>query len=195
MSNIEIIIEEAARDKILSMMGSEKRNDSGLRIQITSRGSQGYKHAMSFVDVVDLSEDDTTLEIEGIKVFLDPKTKDNITGAKVQFIDDLYGGGFKVENPNQPTWNDPVEQKVQELIDEKVNPSLAMHGGFVDLLEVKDTKVYLNFGGGCQGCGMINVTVKQGVEEILFAEMPQLTEVIDSTDHASGTNPYYTPGK
>jgi len=88
-----------------------------------------------------------------------------------------------------------VKAKVQKILDEMINPAVAGHGGFVELLDVKDNQVYLMLGGGCQGCGMVNVTLKQGIEVALKEEIPQIAGVIDQTDHAGGTNPYYQPSK
>jgi Fe/S biogenesis protein NfuA len=91
--------------------------------------------------------------------------------------------------------DEEIRQKVQTLIDNAINPAIAMHGGFVELLEVKDKVVYLAMGGGCQGCGMANVTLRHGIEALLRDEVPEIAEVVDATDHAAGTNPYYTPAK
>ena len=91
--------------------------------------------------------------------------------------------------------SDDLMTKVQELIDSTINPAVAGHGGFVQLVEVKENKVYLQMGGGCQGCGAADVTLKAGIERLIKEELPEIEEVLDSTDHASGTNPYYTPGK
>ena len=91
--------------------------------------------------------------------------------------------------------SDDLMTRVQELIDSTINPAVAGHGGFVQLVEVKDNKVYLQMGGGCQGCGAADVTLKAGIERLIKEELPEIEEVLDSTDHASGTNPYYTPDK
>lgn len=88
-----------------------------------------------------------------------------------------------------------VKAKVQKILDELINPAVAGHGGFVELLDVKDNLVYLLLGGGCQGCGMVNVTLKHGIEATLKEEIPQIAGVIDQTDHAGGTNPFYQPAK
>lgn len=90
---------------------------------------------------------------------------------------------------------DTIREKVQHLIDTAINPAIASHGGFVELLDVKDTVVYLAMGGGCQGCGMADVTLKQGITALIQDELPEVTEVLDATDHAAGENPYYTPSK
>ena len=88
-----------------------------------------------------------------------------------------------------------VREKVQQILDEMINPAIAGHGGWVDLLDVKDNNVYLRLGGGCQGCGMVNVTLKQGFEATLREEIPQIAGVVDQTDHQGGNNPYYQPAK
>lgn len=85
--------------------------------------------------------------------------------------------------------------KVQEVIDVMINPAVASHGGVIELIDVKDNKVYLRLGGGCQGCGMANVTLRQGIEGALQDKVPQVDEILDVTDHASGQNPYYAPSK
>ncbi len=99
------------------------------------------------------------------------------------------------EARKNPASANSMRVRIQELIDSKINPGVAGHGGVVTLLDVKDNVAYLKLGGGCQGCGMVDVTLKQGIERILKAEVPELQEVVDSTDHRSGTNPYYQPGK
>jgi Fe/S biogenesis protein NfuA len=91
--------------------------------------------------------------------------------------------------------SDDLKTKVQELIDSSINPAVAGHGGFVELLDVKDNTVYLQMGGGCQGCGAADITLKSGIERLIKEEIPEITEVLDATDHAAGSNPYYTPGK
>ena len=88
-----------------------------------------------------------------------------------------------------------LKTKVQDLIDNMINPAVAGHGGFVDLIDVKDGKVYLQMGGGCQGCGAADVTLKSGIERLIKEELPEVEEVLDTTDHASGTNPFYAPSK
>jgi Fe/S biogenesis protein NfuA len=88
-----------------------------------------------------------------------------------------------------------LRDRVQELIDTSINPAVAGHGGYIELLDVKDNTVYLRMGGGCQGCGAADVTLKAGIERMIFEEVPEVTEVLDVTDHGSGSNPYYAPSK
>lgn len=88
-----------------------------------------------------------------------------------------------------------LKERVQHLLDTSINPGVAGHGGFVRLMDVQDNVVYLQMGGGCQGCGMADVTLKAGIESLIKEEIPEVTEVLDTTDHAAGRNPYYTPSK
>ena len=88
-----------------------------------------------------------------------------------------------------------IKDKVQELLDASINPAVAGHGGHVQLIDVKESVVYVQMGGGCQGCGMADVTLKAGIERMIKEEIPEVTEILDTTDHASGQNPYYSPGK
>ena len=111
--------------------------------------------------------------------------------------------GLVLRNPNRPNplagkqldLSGELPERVQQLLDQSVNPSLASHGGFVELAGVEDTVVYLSMGGGCQGCGAADVTLKQGIERLIKEEIPEVEEVLDTTDHASGENPYYQPTK
>lgn len=86
---------------------------------------------------------------------------------------------------------DELRTRVQKVFDEQINPAVNMHGGYVSLVDVKDSKVYVEMGGGCQGCGAANMTLKAGIEAILIEEIPQITEVLDTTDHSVGDNPYF----
>ena len=88
-----------------------------------------------------------------------------------------------------------LKTRIQELIDTMINPAVAGHGGYVELIDVQDNRVYLQMGGGCQGCGAADVTLKSGIERLIKEEIPEVAEVLDTTDHAAGNNPYYTPGK
>ena len=91
--------------------------------------------------------------------------------------------------------SDDLRTKVQDVIDNMINPAVAGHGGFVELVDVQDKRVYLMMGGGCQGCGAADITLRSGIERLIKEEVPEIEEILDATDHASGSNPYYTPGK
>ncbi|MCP4039699.1 MAG: hypothetical protein GY944_11060 [bacterium] len=90
--------------------------------------------------------------------------------------------------------DEALRARVQEIIDSDINPSVAAHGGYISLLDVQNSRVFLHMGGGCQGCGMAAQTLKHGVEAALRRALPEIREVLDTTDHASGSNPYYESG-
>ena len=91
--------------------------------------------------------------------------------------------------------SDDLKAGVQGRIESTNNPAVAGHGGCVELIDVQENKVYLQLGGGCQGCGAADITLKAGIERLIKEELPEVEEVLDTTDHSSGSNPYYTPGK
>src|SRR5262249_10842326 len=88
-----------------------------------------------------------------------------------------------------------IRQRVQRVLDTEINPAVAAHGGVIGLIDVQDNIVYIQMGGGCQGCGMADVTLKQGIETAIRQAVPEVGDILDVTDHAAGRNPYYTPSK
>lgn len=141
-------------------------------------------------------EDDRVVELEGFRVLLDEESAQRMEGSTVEWIEGEAGTGFEVRNPNvrelgsaEPTG--ALADRVKQVLAERVNPAVASHGGSIQLVDVDGSDVYLELGGGCQGCGMARVTLKQGVERMLREAIPDLGQVIDITDHAAGSNPYY----
>jgi Fe/S biogenesis protein NfuA len=190
-----LTITDTARQQIVSIMEAQGRQGDGLRVGIAGRSSAGFRYTMNLVEEGQESPEDVVVDSGTFKVFVDPQSAPHLQGVTVDYIDDgLHGSGFKIDNPN-PVWTDPLALRVQELIDERINPGVAAHGGNVELLDIKDNTVYVRLGGGCQGCGMVDVTLRQGIEALIREEIPEIQQVVDTTDHASGQNPYYQPAK
>lgn len=185
-----LTVTEAARDRIQQVMASKNLEGHSLRVSIQGRGPTGWQYGMTFEAPEGRREEDTVLDAGGLSVLIDPETLKRAQGSKIDFAD----GGFQIENPN-PAWDDPRAQKIQELLDTQINPAVARHGGFVQLMDVQGDTAYVLLGGGCVGCGMVDVTLKQGVEVMIKEALPDIEHVVDTTDHASGTNPYYEPAK
>ncbi len=99
--------------------------------------------------------------------------------------------GAKVESETDRA----IREQVQLILDRDINPAVAAHGGYVELIDVEDATVFVRLGGGCQGCGMANVTLKQGIEQAIRSQVPEVVAIYDTTDHAAGMNPYYSPSK
>jgi len=192
-----IEITEAAKDRFVEVTKAEGREGHGLRVTVSGGGTPQPQFALNFVSPGEVAEDDLVEDAGPFKVYVDPESARFLEGARIDFIDTLTESGFKVDAPNAGLAKPqgPLAEAVQKALEQKVNPAVASHGGFVELVAIEDATAYLRFGGGCQGCGMINVTLKQGVEKILFEDVPEIKKVMDVTDHASGTNPYYQPAK
>jgi len=189
-----LTITDAAKKKVLAILEGEDQKDLALRVAIRGRGPGGFRYELQFVGAGERGAEDTVVNAGGFDVLVDSDSAPNLKGATVDFLDGVTESGFKIDNPN-PLWTDPKAQAVQEVIDTQINPGVASHGGHVALLDVKDDIAYIALGGGCQGCGMADVTLKQGIEVLLKEAVPEIRQVIDTTDHAAGKNPFYQPSK
>jgi Fe/S biogenesis protein NfuA len=190
-----VIVTDAAREKIREIMEMQDIKGRGaIRVGIAGRGPAGFNYSMSLEEDGQPAGGELVQDEGDFKILLDGGSVEKLRGASIDFVGQLVGGGFKIDNPNS-VWDDPLAAEIQALIDSQINPSVASHGGFVELLDVKDDTVYVKMGGGCQGCGMASVTLKQGVEVLIKEQFPQISAVVDSTDHAGGSNPYYQPAK
>ena len=182
-------------DRAQQMLGQfAKSADEGveliLRVEIVGRGPKGFQYDLQFVGREDRKEDDIEIDVEGIPVLVAARSAQYLEGTTLDYKETLMGGGFSFENPN-PMWVDELSNAVAEIIASEVNPVVASHGGHVDLIGVDEGKAIIAFGGGCQGCGMVDTTLKDGVEKTLLEQLPQLTEVRDVTDHTNRENAYF----
>jgi len=186
---------DVARQKLIEVLDEKQlRGQAAVRLAVQGRGPNGLEYAMALEPEGQPDPTDTVVDVGDFQVFVDAESAPQIQGATVDYVEDLMGGGFQIHNPN-PLWSDPLAQGIQELIDTRINPSVRMHGGHVTLIDVKDNLVYVRLGGGCQGCGMVDVTLRQGIEALIKQHFPQIEAVVDTTDHRGGTNPYYQPAK
>lgn len=189
-----LVFTDAARERVQGFLAAQNKPGLALRVAITGRTSSGFRYAMGVVEESSRSDDDIVLDEGDFVALIDPGSLDDLRGATIDFVETAGGGGLQIDNPN-PVWREPLALRVQEVIESRINPGVASHGGWVELLGVRDSKAFIRMGGGCQGCGMADVTLKQGIETIIIADVPEITAVIDETDHASGDNPYYKPAK
>lgn len=194
-----ITVTESATQKLKSVLEEEGRQGQGIRIT-AQRGVSPFsvEFGLAFVTHEEQHQADKVVEREGIQFYIDPQSAPLVEGATVDYVMGLNESGFKITNPKTsgaPTPAGPVAEKVQQIINTKINPAIAGHGGVISLVDVKDNVAYLRFGGGCQGCGMVDVTLKQGVEVMIKENVPEIAGVMDVTEHADGKNPYYQPAK
>lgn len=192
-----------AKEQVLAVIRQQQGKKPALRVLATTNGTAEFQYSMQLITADEQSPEDLVIDAGEFPVILDPRSAENLNGATVDFEDKILRSGFKFRNPNKPTvpslgegpradLTGPVVERVQRLLDSEINPAIAAHGGEVHLLGVRKNKVYLSFGGGCHGCGMVDVTLKQGIETRIKEAVPGIVEVVDTTDHSTGENPFYS---
>jgi Fe/S biogenesis protein NfuA len=190
-----LIVTETASRKVKELQVARERQDMAVRVGVNEEGPAAFKYTLQFVPRDARTDEDEVVDADGVLFYVDRESVPALRGARLDFVDEFSGAGFKFDNPNKPTLlRNPLAARVQEVIEQRVNPAVASHGGRVSLLDVKEGTAYVRFGGGCQGCGMADVTLKQGIEAMIREAVPEIERVLDSTDHAAGTNPYYESG-
>jgi Fe/S biogenesis protein NfuA len=183
----------AALRRIEQVRVNRKQPQAGLRIAITGRENGAFVYDMQLVASGEERQGDLIVEATtGLSIHIPLASAPYLDGITLDA--DLPMGAVRVENPN-PLWLDPVAEAVQRLLDDEINPSVASHGGHIDLLDVAEGVAFIHMGGGCQGCGMAEVTLGQGVRTAILDTFPEIHEVRDTTDHAQGANPYYQAAK
>lgn len=188
---------------LVSQLREEEPGDEeyGLLVEIT--GVRGFEFAydLSFIPVADAGPGRFVERHGELAVILREADVPRLEGASLDLTDE----GLVMRNPNDPRppemaspggrLSGPLAERVAAILTEEVNPAIASHGGGAELVSVDGSVAYLRLLGGCQGCGMAQVTLHQGIERILLDSVPELTAVVDVTDHASGTDPYYEAAK
>ena len=189
---------ERARAMVQQFLDDSTEGELALRI-----GMSGSPVAPSFdLTLVGLAEqvaDEKKVDGGGFTVLIKSADSEMLEGATVDYVERVNESGFEVrpararrpgsaKPPGIPTG--PIADRVRNVLETQVNPAIAAHGGMISLVDVEETDVYVEMSGGCQGCALSRMTLKQGVERMLREAVPELTAVHDVTDHASGDNPY-----
>lgn len=187
---------DAARRRVVEFMAADRADDLAVRIEVVSPSPLAPEYEMALVERTERSPDEHVVSLGEFDVVMPPESVDLLKGASIDWVESLDGSGFKVENPNlKPVGSEPLEgplaERVQAVIQQKINPAVANHGGQVSLVEVRDNVAYVRMSGGCQGCGAASVTLTQGIERMIREAVPEIEDIQDVTDHAAGTNPYY----
>jgi len=184
----------AARAKISRAATSAGHPDACLRIALSARHGARFAYDLGLIEPAEAPALDIVVETDGYRVYVDPASVERLRGATIDLDDAASGGALRIDNPNEG-WADPLAARVQRVLDRQINPGIAAHGGYIDLLNVRDGVAYIEMGGGCQGCAQVDVTLRHGVEVAIKAAVPEILSIVDTTDHASGTNPYFQPSK
>lgn len=187
---------------ILQLRDNEPGDEEfALSIEVTGFSGPQFSYELAFVPLSDKQEDWVEERHDGLAVIFPKIDTGKLDGATLELTEQ----GLAMNNPNSPApptmsapagdLSGPLVDRVQQVLKEQVNPAIAAHGGGAELVSVDGTIAYLRLFGGCQGCGLAQVTLKQGIERILLESIPELTQVMDVTDHASGETPYYESQK
>ncbi|HVM40763.1 MAG TPA: NifU family protein [Acidimicrobiia bacterium] len=200
-----IVITDHALEKILELRQSEPQGDTlGLRIEVTGVRGLEYQYDLAFEPADSRSDTDVVTNHGDLPVVIPAQDVDKLRGATLDLPTAAGQGGLVLRNPNSPSplaggadggvdLQGTVEERLRQLLDTLINPSIAGHGGFAELVAVEEETAYLRLGGGCQGCGLAQVTLSQGIEQAIYQHVPEIRQVVDVTDHASGSNPYFEP--
>jgi Fe/S biogenesis protein NfuA len=198
-----LTVTDTARDKILELRRQEDTPDQlGLRIAVTGVRGVEYSYDLTFDPVAeaDVTAGDLVEQQGDLPVIIPSDSIDALRGATLDLPSAAGQAGLVLRNPNRP---DPLsgahielsgtpEEKVRQLLDQQINPALAMHGGYAALDRVEGEVAYVTMGGGCQGCAVSAMTLREGIARSIREAIPELKDVVDVTDHSLGENPYYT---
>jgi Fe/S biogenesis protein NfuA len=168
---------------------------TNVRLYITEPGTSKAETCLAFSKPDSHQADDLVREYPNFSVYIELKSNPFLEEAQVDFSKDRLGGQLTIKAPNaklpQISDESSIEDKINYILQMDVNPGLASHGGVVSLVAMDEGVAILEFGGGCQGCGMAETTMKDGVAAQLQQQIPEITEVVDETDHSAGENPYF----
>ena len=198
-----LIVTEAARTAVLSIRDREDDAEAlGLRVEVTGTAGIDYTYDLALDPVGDAAADDHLHVSDGLTVIVPDASVSRLRGSTLD-VPSLPGqGGLVIRNPNRPNplgdmgrleLTGTIGEKVQQLLDMSINPALASHGGYASLVEVHDDdSVVVTMGGGCQGCAMSQATLSDGIKRAIMEAIPEVSDVIDVTDHDAGENPYFS---
>jgi len=194
-------VSPSALQKVLGIRDEEAEPETlGLRIEVTgSRGTE-YTYDLAFEELSGVEDGDDVTDIGGLSVWVPAESIEKLRGSVLDLPAAAGQAGLVIRNPNRA---DPlgaakdlvltgsVAEKIQQLFDESINPSLAAHGGYASLVGVDGSTAFVHMGGGCQGCALSAATLRDGIQAAILEQVPEITEVVDATDHSAGENPFY----
>jgi Fe/S biogenesis protein NfuA len=190
-----IQISESAQSHFRRLIDREALPGLGVRLSAMHPGTPRADVRLEFAEPHDLQGDEWAVDCDGFTVWLDAASVRYLDGAEIDYTQQNTGGQLQIRAPKikgeVPAESASLVERVHWLLEHEINPQLAQHKGHVSVQEVTaEGVVVLSFGGGCHGCGMADVTLKQGIEKTLLEKVPGVTAVRDATDHANGAAPY-----
>ncbi|MFL0802786.1 MAG: Fe-S biogenesis protein NfuA [Agarilytica sp.] len=193
---LNVTITDSAQEYLRDLLTKQDTEGVGIRMFVSNPGTPQAETCIAYSRPGEEEDGDVSLELTGFSAFFEEKSLPYLDEAKVDYSPDKMGGQLTIRAPNSkmPKVNDdsPLEDKINYVLFNDINPGLASHGGNVSLVEVtEDMYAVLQFGGGCQGCSAVDMTLKQGVEKTLIEKLPEVKGVRDMTDHTDTSKAYY----
>jgi Fe/S biogenesis protein NfuA len=190
-----IQISDAAQQHFRRLLETQGADMAGIRLSALRAGTPTADARLEFCEPVDLAGDEWALDCDGFTLYVDAASAPFFEDAEIDYLAHATGGQLNIRAPRikgeVPAAGASLIERVQYVLESEINPQVASHGGRVALVEVTAANaVVLRFGGGCHGCGNADVTLKHGIEKTLRARVPEVTAVLDATDHSTGSNPY-----
>ena len=187
-------------DKAIEVVRSYLDQSGGeltaLRVAVSGGSPVAPDFELTLVGPDEIHSGEKELDVSGLTIVVTEETAPRLQGATVDFVERVNESGFEVRMaPGASTPGaaptGPLAERVREVLDSQINPAIASHDGAITLVDVRDTEIYLEMSGGCQGCAMSRMTLRQGVERMVRQAVPEITVIHDVTDHASGENPFF----
>jgi Fe/S biogenesis protein NfuA len=192
-----VTVTESARSYLAQLLDKQQVEGIGVRIFVTQPGTKYAETCLAYCKPEEVIEDDEIKEFSEFPMYLDKASLPYLESAVVDFNEEKMGGQLTIKAPNakmpQVSADSTLSERINYILGTEINPGLASHGGEVSLMEVVDDNIaILKFGGGCQGCSAVDITLKGGVEKTLLSRLPELKGVRDITDHSVTENAYYS---
>lgn len=195
-----IVITESAQGYLTDLLAKQETDGIGVRIFVEHPGTPRAECCMAYSQPDEVDPSDLRIPYENFAAYIDAASVPYLQDAVIDYNKDRFGGQLTFRAPNskvpQVGADASVEERINYVLQSEINPGLASHGGMVELLELIDEEgvgltAVLKFGGGCQGCSAVDMTLRQGVEVQLKQQVPELMQVVDETDHTRTENAYY----
>lgn len=195
-----LTVTESALTQILELRADEDDGDElSLRVEITGATGNDFTYDLSFAPLDEVEEGDSVMHRGDLPVVIPADTIVDLRGATLDLPPDSDHGGLVLRNPNKPNplvgpavdLEGTVEERVRQLLDGSINPALAAHGGFAALQRIEEPQAFITMGGGCQGCAVSAMTLRDGIQSAIVDNIAEIDEVVDVTDHDAGDNPFY----
>lgn len=191
-----IEISDAAQAYLRELLAKQEDENVGIRVFVAQPGTPHAETCIAYCRPEEAQEDDAPCDYGGFRAWVEERSRKYLKDAVVDFQEDRMGGQLTIKAPNARVpsvdADSPLEDRINYILYNEINPGLAAHGGMVSLVElVEDNIAVLQFGGGCQGCAAVDITLKHGVERALLEQIPELAGIRDATDHSFTEHAYY----